>query len=168
MMSLVPLEITVNGRNHRSQVEAHWSLLRFLRESLGLLGTREGCGRGDCGTCTVLLDGEPVLSCIMFAAAAQGRSVTTIEGISDGEKLDIVQQCFVEKGAIQCGFCTPAMVLVARALLARRPDPTRQEIREAIAGVLCRCTGYRKIVDAVAEAAARGGGASSSAIERRR
>ena len=158
-MSLVPLEITVNGRDYRTEVDAHWNLLRFLREGLGLLGTREGCGRGDCGTCTVLLDGEPVLSCIMFAAAAHGRSVTTIEGISDGEKLDIVQQCFVEKGAIQCGFCTPAMVLVARALLARWPDPTRDEIREAIAGVLCRCTGYRKIVDAVSEAAARGGGA---------
>jgi carbon-monoxide dehydrogenase small subunit len=156
MMGLMPLEIKVNGRGYRAEVEAHWSLLKFLRGHLRLLGTREGCGRGDCGTCTVLLDGEPVLSCIMFAFQADGRSVTTIEGISDGEKLDIVQQCFVEKGAIQCGFCTPAMVLVAKALLARRPEPTREEIRQAIAGVLCRCTGYKKIVDAVGEAAARG------------
>jgi len=159
-MSLVPLEIDVNGRHLKTEVDARWSLLRFLRDGLKLLGTREGCGRGDCGTCTVLLDGKPVMACIMFAFQAHGRSVTTIEGLSEGEKLDIVQQCFVAKGAIQCGFCTPAMILVAKALLAEKPRPTRQEIRQAVAGVLCRCTGYKKIVDAVEEAALKmaGGG----------
>jgi aerobic carbon-monoxide dehydrogenase small subunit len=156
-MSLIPLEIKVNGRDLTTEVETHWSLLRLLREGLGLLGTREGCGRGDCGTCTVLLDGEPVLSCIMFAFQAHGKSVTTIEGIADGERLDLVQRCFVEKGAIQCGFCTPAMVLVAKSLLAKVARPSRQEIRQAIAGVLCRCTGYKKIVDAVEAAAAERG-----------
>jgi carbon-monoxide dehydrogenase small subunit len=153
----MPLEIKVNGRDLKAEVEAHWSLLRFLREGLGLLGTREGCGKGDCGTCTVLVDGEPVMSCIMFAFQADGKSVTTIEGVADGERLDLVQRCFVEKGAIQCGFCTPAMVLVAKALLARVAKPSRQEIRQAIAGVLCRCTGYKKIVDAIESAAAERG-----------
>lgn len=156
-MSRIPLEIKVNGRDLKTEVEAHWSLLRFLREGLGLLGTREGCGKGDCGTCTVLLDGEPVMACIMFAFQAEGKHVTTIEGVGEGERLDVVQRCFVEKGAIQCGFCTPAMVLVAKALLAREAAPSRQEIRQAIAGVLCRCTGYKKIVDAVEAAAAERG-----------
>ncbi|HVP58156.1 MAG TPA: (2Fe-2S)-binding protein [bacterium] len=156
-MGLVPIEITINGQKVETKVEAGWSLLRFLREGLGLLGTREGCGRGDCGSCTVLLDGEPVASCIMFALQASGRAVTTIEGVSDGERLDVIQRCFVEKGAIQCGFCTPAMVLVAKALLARVAKPSRDEIRQAIAGVLCRCTGYKKIVDAVEAAASERG-----------
>jgi len=156
-MSLIPLEIKVNGRDLKTEVEAHWSLLRFLREGLGLLGTREGCGKGDCGTCTVLLDGDPVMACIMFAFQAGGKHVTTIEGVAEGERLDVVQRCFVEKGAIQCGFCTPAMVLVAKALLARAAAPSRQEIRQAIAGVLCRCTGYKKIVDAVEAAAVERG-----------
>jgi aerobic-type carbon monoxide dehydrogenase small subunit (CoxS/CutS family) len=151
-MERVKLTLEVNGRRVTAEVETNRSLLRFLREDLGLLGTHEGCGRGDCGSCTVLLDGRPVLSCIMFAFQAEGRSVTTIEGISEGEKLDVIQKCFVEKGAIQCGFCTPAMILVARALLEERPAPTRKEIREAISGVLCRCTGYKKIVDAIQEA----------------
>ncbi len=156
-MSRVSLSARINGKEVRTEAEAHWSLLRFLRGEMGLLGTREGCGRGDCGTCTVLVDGKPVLSCIMFAFQVDGKNVTTIEGISEGEKLDIVQKCFVEKGAIQCGFCTPAMILVAKALLDEDPRPSRHRIRQAISGVLCRCTGYKKIVDAIEEASLSGG-----------
>ena len=154
-MKNLKVALNVNGRDVALEVDAGMSLLSLLRERLGLLGTREGCGKGDCGTCTVLLDGKPVLSCIMSAFQASGRRVTTIEGLSDGEKLSVIQQCFVDKGAIQCGFCTSAMILVGKALLDEKPRPSRREIREAIAGVLCRCTGYRRIVDAVEEAAAR-------------
>jgi carbon-monoxide dehydrogenase small subunit len=155
------IALEVNGEKVVADVEAGWSLLRLLRDGLGLKGTREGCGRGDCGTCTVLVDGKPALSCILFAFQADGASVTTIEGVSEGERLDLIQRCFVEKGAIQCGFCTPAMVLVAKSLLHENPRPSRQEIRQAISGVLCRCTGYKRIVDAV-EAAARMGGAGEA------
>jgi carbon-monoxide dehydrogenase small subunit len=151
----ITINLEVNGKVVGSRIQGSLSLLHFLREQLGLFGTREGCGRGDCGTCTVLMDGKPVLACIMFAFQADGKSITTIEGISDGEKQHIIQRCFVEKGAIQCGFCTPAMILVAKALLDENPSPSRQEIRHAISGVLCRCTGYKKIVDAVEEASIR-------------
>lgn len=144
------IELSVNGRRVSCEVDPAQSLLRFLREEVGLTGTREGCGHGDCGSCTVLLDGKPVLSCIMYAFQADGRSIITIEGLADGE-LDVIQECFIEKGAIQCGFCTPAMILVGKALLDRSPRPSRDEIREAISGVLCRCTGYKKIVDAIQE-----------------
>jgi carbon-monoxide dehydrogenase small subunit len=153
---MVTVSLRVNGKPVRAEVAPDRSLLAFLREGLGLLGTHEGCGRGDCGACTVLVGGRPVLSCIMFAFQAEGAEVVTIEGISDGERLDVVQRCFVEKGAIQCGFCTPAMILVAKSLLAENPRPTRDEIREAISGVLCRCTGYRRIVDAIEAASATG------------
>jgi aerobic-type carbon monoxide dehydrogenase small subunit (CoxS/CutS family) len=160
-MAKIAIEVVVNGEKVRREVEPNASLLRFLREDLGLKGTREGCGHGDCGSCTVLVDGEPVLSCIMFAFQADGRLVTTIEGLSKGE-LDVVQKCFVEKGAIQCGFCSPAMILVGKALLESDPSPSRDRIREAISGVLCRCTGYKKIVDAIEEASAgRTGGGQS-------
>ena len=155
-MDNVTVSLKVNGKAVRAGVAPDRSLLAFLREDLGLLGTHEGCGRGDCGSCTVLLDGKPALSCIMFAFQADGREVVTIEGISDGERLDAVQKCFIDKGAIQCGFCTPAMILVARSLLDENPTPTRDEIREAISGVLCRCTGYKRIVDAIEAASATG------------
>jgi carbon-monoxide dehydrogenase small subunit len=155
MVGKLEINLTVNGSDVTVEIEPRLSLLALLRDHLGLKGTREGCGHGDCGSCTVLLDGKPVLSCIMFAFQAAGRSVTTIEGISEGEKLDIVQACFIDKGGIQCGFCTPAMVLVAKALLEENARPTRYEIRQAISGVLCRCTGYRKIVDAIEEASVR-------------
>jgi carbon-monoxide dehydrogenase small subunit len=157
-MSVVSISLRVNDRQVEARVESGMNLLTFLRTHLGLLGTREGCGKGDCGSCTVLVDGKPELSCIMFAFQADGRSITTIEGISDGERLDIVQECFVEKGAIQCGFCTPAMILVAKSLLDEARHPTRDEIRQAISGVLCRCTGYKKVVDAVEEASIRKAG----------
>jgi aerobic-type carbon monoxide dehydrogenase small subunit (CoxS/CutS family) len=149
------VSLTVNGSRVDAEVPPGTSLLSFLRDHAGLTGTRQGCGRGDCGSCTVLVDGKPALSCIMFAFQAAGRSITTIEGISDGERLDIVQQCFIEKGAIQCGFCTPAMILVAKALLDEEARPSRDRIRQAISGVLCRCTGYKKVVDAVEEASIR-------------
>jgi carbon-monoxide dehydrogenase small subunit len=152
------IDLIVNGESISAEVEPQLSLLEFLRERLNLKGTREGCGHGDCGTCTVLLDGKPVLSCIMLAFQADGRDVTTIEGISAGEELDLIQECFVEEGAIQCGFCTPAMILVAKALLDEKPHPTREDIRQAISGVLCRCTGYKKIVDAIEEASVRKAG----------
>jgi carbon-monoxide dehydrogenase small subunit len=157
-MAKTTIKVIVNGESVHREVEAGMSLLAFLREVLELKGTREGCGHGDCGSCTVLVDGEPRLSCIMFAFQADGRRITTIEGLSKGE-LDVVQRCFVEKGAIQCGFCSPAMILVGKALLESEPGPSRERIREAISGVLCRCTGYKKIVDAIEEASAgRAGG----------
>jgi carbon-monoxide dehydrogenase small subunit len=154
----IRVDLVVNGSEVSAEIESRLSLLAFLRTHLGLIGTRDGCGHGDCGSCTVLVDGKPALSCIMFAFQADGKSVTTIEGLSEGDKLDIVQQCFIDKGGIQCGFCTPAMVLVAKALLEENPRPTRDEIRRAISGVLCRCTGYKKIVDAVEEASVRKSG----------
>jgi carbon-monoxide dehydrogenase small subunit len=149
----VMIAVNVNGSDVVAEVEPSLSLLGFLRDRLGLLGTREGCGKGDCGSCTVLVDGKPMLACIMFAFQADGARVVTIEGLADGDRLDAVQRCFVELGAIQCGYCTPAMVLVAKALLEENPKPTRDDVRRAISGVLCRCTGYKKIVDAVEEAA---------------
>lgn len=152
------ITLTVNGEEVKAAVDPGLSLLSFLRGNLGLMGTREGCGKGDCGNCTVLLDGQPALSCILFAFQAAGSSVTTIEGISEKEKLAVIQECFIDKGAIQCGFCTPAMILSGKALLEQKPRPTREEIREAISGVLCRCTGYRKIVDAIEETSLRQGG----------
>ena len=157
-MSKIKISLRVNAEPVETEVEPGINMLTFLREHVGLLGTREGCGKGDCGSCTVLVDGKPALSCIMFAFQADGKSITTIEGISDGERLDIVQQCFIEKGAIQCGFCTPAMILVAKALLDETRHPSRDEIRQAISGVLCRCTGYKKVVDAVEEASIRKAG----------
>jgi carbon-monoxide dehydrogenase small subunit len=148
------IELDVNGTRVSREVKPSQSLLGFLRDDLGLKGTREGCGHGDCGSCTVLIDGEPMLSCIMYAFQADGRHITTIEGLS-GREADLIRECFVEKGAVQCGFCSPAMILVGKALLERTPRPSRDEIRQAISGVLCRCTGYKKIVDAIQETATR-------------
>ncbi len=152
------ITLTINGGQVTARVDPGLSLLAFLREHLDLKGTREGCGKGDCGNCTVLLDGQPALSCILFAFQASGRSVTTIEGVSEKERLAVIQECFIEKGAIQCGFCTPAMILSGKALLESNPRPSREEIREAISGVLCRCTGYKKIIDAIEETSLRQGG----------
>jgi carbon-monoxide dehydrogenase small subunit len=156
-MDRVRVALKVNGMSVEADVPPALSLLRFLREELGLTGTRPGCGRGDCGTCTVLVDDRPVLSCITFAFQADGKSITTIEGVGNADRLSRIQQLFVERGAVQCGFCTPAMVLVGESLLRQNPNPTREEVREAISGVLCRCTGYRKIVDAIEEAGAEEG-----------
>jgi len=151
----VPIKISVNRAGYSVEVEPRTTLLELLRETLHLTGTKNGCGRGDCGTCTVLLDGIPVNACLILAVDAQGRAVTTIEGLACGEHLHPLQQSFIEKGAIQCGFCTPAMVLSAKALLDKKPRATREEIKEALSGVLCRCGSYPKIIEAV-EAVSQG------------
>jgi len=132
-----------------------------LRDDLGLTGTKEGCGKGECGACTVLIDGKPVNSCLMFAYQANGSKVTTIEGLEENGELHPLQEAFVEEGAVQCGFCTPGMIMAAKAILDANPKPTREEIRQGISGNLCRCTGYVKIINAI-EAAAKGGCKSSS------
>ncbi len=142
------IRTTVNGEVWEKEVRINQTLLEFLRNELGLTGTKEACGTGDCGACTVLLDGEPVNSCLVLAVEAHGKRVLSIEGLAQGDELHPVQKAFVEKGAIQCGFCTPGMIMSVVALLGRNPDPTELEVREAIAGNLCRCTGYTKIVDA--------------------
>lgn len=147
------IEITVNRRRQQFDVEPNTLLLNLIREKLYLTGTKYGCGIGECGACTVHLDGEPVLSCLTLAVEADGRRVDTIEGVADGDKLDPVQEAFIEEGAIQCGFCTPGFVMTARALLSENPDPSEGEIREYLRGNLCRCTGYVNIVKAVGSVA---------------
>jgi aerobic carbon-monoxide dehydrogenase small subunit len=147
---------TVNGVEQAADdVWPGESLLYLLRERLGLPGAKNACEQGECGSCTVYLDGEPVCSCLVAAGQANGRDVITVEGLADGESLHPVQQAFVESGAVQCGFCTPGLVVAAHDLLARVPRPSDLEIREALAGNLCRCTGYEKILDAVRLAAVR-------------
>ena len=147
------LTATINGKNIEAAVAAKQTLVEFLREELGLTGTKIGCGEGECGACTVLLDGLPVCSCNILALEANGHAITTIEGLTTGPELHPIQRAFIEKGAVQCGYCTPGMVLSAKALLDRAPDPTEDQIREALSGNLCRCTGYQKIVEAVQTAA---------------
>ena len=143
------LHITVNGDEYHLLVDTQRTLLDVIRDEVGLTGTKNGCGQGECGACTVLLDGEPVNSCLVLALEADGHEIVTIEGLADGGVLHPVQQAFVDAGAIQCGFCTPGMVLSAKALLDRNPDPSREEILDGLKGNLCRCTGYVKIIDAV-------------------
>ena len=143
------VELRVNGTPYRIRIEPHRTLLEVLRETLHLTGTKEGCGLGDCGSCTVLIDGKPVLSCLTLALEVGGRDIRTIEGLADRERLDPLQEAFINHGAVQCGFCTPGMILTAKALLADKKNPTDLEIRKAIAGNLCRCTGYVKIVEAI-------------------
>lgn len=154
-MSRIALELTVNGDQHSLLVEPHWSLLRVLRDVLGLTGTKENCLEAECGVCTVLLDGRAVCSCITMALQCEQRTVTTIEGLSTTGALHPLQEAFIKQGAVQCGYCIPGMILTAKSYLDANPGirPNDDEIREAIAGTLCRCTGYQKIVDAVAEAA---------------
>jgi carbon-monoxide dehydrogenase small subunit len=144
------LNFMLNGAPVSLEAPADWTLLQALRDGMNLTGTKEGCGIGECGACSVLLDGRLVNSCLTLAAQADGRKVTTIEGIRgpDGGPNDL-QQAYIDYGAVQCGFCTPGMVLAGESLLAQNPNPTRMDIREAIAGNLCRCTGYQQIVDAV-------------------
>jgi carbon-monoxide dehydrogenase small subunit len=145
----------VNGETHDVLVPVHKTLLEVLREDLGLIGTKHGCELGECGTCTVLLDGEPVLSCLALPADLEGRDIRTVEGMATGGALHPLQQAFAELGAAQCGYCTPGILLTAQALLDHDPTPTRQDVKEALAGNLCRCTGYTKILDAVELAALR-------------
>jgi len=145
----------VNDREYEVAVAPNRTLTQVLREDLNLMGTKEGCGVGDCGACTVILDGRPVNSCLVLAVQTDGSDITTIEGVARGDSLHPVQETFVEMGAIQCGFCTPGMVLSATSLLDKNPRPTEHEVREALSGNLCRCTGYQKIVEAVQEASRR-------------
>jgi carbon-monoxide dehydrogenase small subunit len=145
------IQLTINGQPTEAAVDSNTTLLQFLRDDLGLTGTKHGCGLGDCGACTVILDGRPVNACLVLAVQARGREVVTIEGLEEDGKLHPIQQAFVDKGAIQCGFCSPGMILSAKALLDENPKPTEMDIRTAISGNLCRCTGYQKIVEAIQE-----------------
>jgi len=146
------LTFNLNGREVSKKISPNLLLVDLLRDVLNLKGTKVGCREGECGACTVLVNGEPVNSCILPAMKVAGQSVITIEGLSKEDELDPIQQAFIEEGAVQCGFCTPAMVLTAKALLEKNPHPDESQIRQSLSGVLCRCTGYRKIIKAVQKA----------------
>lgn len=152
------LELSINDEIYELEVDPHKTLLEVLREDLGLTGSKEGCGLGACGACTVIVDGNPILSCLTLAAEVEGKQITTIEGLTKSGQPDVIQKAFVDHGAIQCGFCTPGAVMSAKALLDKHPHPARNEMRWAMAGNLCRCTGYVKIIDAIESVA----GASES------
>lgn len=148
-----PATLSVNGISYPVEVEAGASLLHVVRDVIGLTGSKEGCDDSECGACMMLLDGQPVNSCSYLALQAEGREVTTVEGLADGDELSPLQRAFLEEGGVQCGFCTPGMLVSAKVLLDRNPQPTEQEVREALGGNLCRCTGYAGIVRAVVRAA---------------
>jgi aerobic-type carbon monoxide dehydrogenase small subunit (CoxS/CutS family) len=150
---MIDVTIVVNGETRRAAVPPETTLLVLLRDHFALTGAKVGCDVGDCGACTVIVDGRPVNACLMLAGQADGRRVLTIEGLASKDKLHPLQKAFEEKGALQCGFCGPGMILAAKALLDQNPEPTRHEIRDALAGNLCRCTGYAKLIDAVADVA---------------
>jgi len=143
------IELNINGDTYELLVSPNYTLLEVLRDKLGLMGTKRGCDLGACGACTVLLDGEACLSCLMLAVDAMGKQVLTIEGLAEGGDLHPLQRAFVEKGALQCGFCTPGMILTAKAILDEEPHPTEEVIKKKMAGNLCRCTGYKKVVEAL-------------------
>lgn len=143
------IELKANGTIYRLSVPTGRTLLEVLRDDLGMTGTKEGCASGECGSCTVLLDGEPIRSCLTLAVDVRGREITTIEALAENGKPHKIQQAFIDLGAIQCGFCTPGMILVGKALLDKIPRPSEEEIRKAISGNLCRCTGYAKIIKAI-------------------
>ena len=148
-----PLTMTVNDREVTLQIQADELLVDVLRDRMGLIGTKVGCNEGECGACTVIMDGQAVLACLIPAMRAQGRQITTIEGLSDGDTLHPLQQAFVDHGAVQCGYCIPGFIMSAKALLDTTEHPSRDEIKESIAGNLCRCTGYVKIIEAIEEVA---------------
>lgn len=143
------IKLQINGEEFELRVEPWRTLLDVLRNELGLTGTKEGCGQGDCGACTVLVNGKAVNSCLFLIAEAEGSQVTTIEGLSQGQKLHPIQESFIKYGAVQCGFCTPGMILMAKSLLDENPQPTLEDIKKAMAGNLCRCTGYQNILQAI-------------------
>jgi carbon-monoxide dehydrogenase small subunit len=148
-MKQIEITLKVNGTTYTLDVLPQRTLVEVLRETLGLTGTKKSCNEGECGACTVLMDGKPVASCLLLAIDAQGKEILTIEGLSEGEKLHPVQEAFLKNGGIQCGFCTPGMVMSAKAFLDEHPKPTPAEVRKAIVGNLCRCTGYQQIVDSI-------------------
>jgi aerobic-type carbon monoxide dehydrogenase small subunit (CoxS/CutS family) len=152
--TLEPLAVTIDGVAYAQGVEPHRTLLRFMRDDLGLVGAKEGCDDSECGACMVLIEGRPVNACSYLALQATGRSITTVEGLGTAERLHPLQRAFLDAGGIQCGFCTPGMLISAAALLVTDPDPSDEAIREALAGNLCRCTGYQPIFEAVRQAAA--------------
>ncbi len=158
MTTVAPLTITVNHVTYTINIEPNLTLVEVLRDTLGLVGTKKSCNEGECGACTVLMEGKPVASCLVLAMDAQNKEITTIEGLAEGEKLHPLQEAFVKHGGIQCGFCTPGMIMSAKALLDEKPDPTPLQVRTAISGNLCRCTGYQQIVDSVMAAAKTMGG----------
>jgi len=147
------ITLNVNGERTELAVEPSWTLLETVREQLRLTGPKEGCGTGDCGACSMIVDGRLITACLMLAAQADGCEITTVEGLARDGRLDPVQRAFVEKGGVQCGFCTPGMIMAARALLDRNSQPTLEKVREGLAGNLCRCTGYSKIYESVLAAA---------------
>jgi carbon-monoxide dehydrogenase small subunit len=156
-MTLHRITITVNGEAELVDVLSNMTLLQMLRDKLVLTGTKNGCAAGECGACTVLMNGEPVNSCMVLAVECDGAEITTIEGLAHDGQLDPVQEAIIVQGGVQCGFCTPGILISARALLDRNPDPSDYEIRDALVGNLCRCTGYLRIIDAVKESAAKAG-----------
>jgi len=147
------INITVNNKPYQLSIPPWRTLLEVIREDLGLTGTKEGCGLGECGACTVIMEGKAVNSCLVLATEADGKQITTIEGLADGDKLHPLQQAFVDHGGLQCGFCTPGMIMSAKALLDENPTPSEEEIKRGIAGNLCRCTGYTKIIESIKAAA---------------
>ena len=156
-MALHRITLTVNGQTELVDVPSNMTLLQMLRDKLVLTGTKNGCAAGECGACTVLMNGEPVNSCMVLAVECDGAEITTVEGLAHDGRLDPVQEAIIEQGGVQCGFCTPGILISSRALLDRNPNPGDYEIRDALVGNLCRCTGYLRIIDAVKEAAARAG-----------
>ncbi len=162
-MGLHKISLTVNGEREQQVVPSNMTLLQMLRDKLALTGTKNGCSAGECGACTVLMNGEPVNSCMVLAVECNGAEITTVEGLAHDERLDPVQEAIIEAGGVQCGFCTPGILISSRALLDRCPDPTDQQIREALVGNLCRCTGYVRILKAV-KAAARMSAAPAEAV----
>lgn len=147
------IKLNVNGQEYELSVPPHRTLLEVIREELGLTGTKEGCSLGECGACTVIMDGKTVNSCLVLASEADGKSIITIEGLANGDKLHPIQQAFIDHGGFQCGFCTPGMIMSAKALLDANPHPTEAEIKKAISGNFCRCTGYTKIIESIKAAA---------------
>lgn len=147
------IKFTLNQEIIEHEVSPNKTLVKMLREDFDLTGAKEGCGGGECGACTILFNGKPVTSCLMLGVQADGQEITTIEGLSQGNELDELQKTFISTGALQCGYCTPGMILTAKGLLAENSDPTREEIKTALSGNLCRCTGYKRIIEAVEQAA---------------
>lgn len=152
-MKKYKINFVLNNERIEHEVAANRTLLKMLREDFDLTGAKEGCGQGECGACTILIDGKPVNSCLMLAVEADGKEILTVEGLSSGTKLDELQLSFIKNGALQCGYCTPGMIMSAKALLNENSTPTEEEVKEAISGNLCRCTGYKKIVEAIMEVA---------------